>query len=76
MSSQFYKIKDKDNLIKNIDNSAVLNVDNESLNKYRDEREKLMKLSNVVTDNERLSREVAEVKQTLSEILDLLRNKA
>ena len=76
MSVDFYKIRDHSGLIKNADTNAILNVDGASLNKYRDERQRMIKLSQVVENNQRLEKEVAEVKNALSEILELLRNKA
>lgn len=76
MKPEFYKIKDHTDLIKNAETKAVLNVDSRSLDKYREERDKLMRISQVVEDTQRLNKEVTEIKQTLGEILDLLRNKA
>ena len=73
---EYYKIKDHKNLIKNADSKAVLTVDVQGLNKYREERNKLMQIARVTEDTARLNQEVAEIKDTLSEILDLLRNKA
>lgn len=76
MKPEYYKVRDHSHLIKNSDSKAVLNVDTTALNKYREERDKLMKLSRVVEENDRLSKEVTEIKQTLAEMLELLRNKA
>ena len=76
MKPEYYKVKDHNDLIKNGDSKAILNVDGGSLNKYREERDRLMKLSQLTHEHERLNKEVTEIKQTLGEILDLLRNKA
>ena len=76
MKPEFYKITDHKDLIKNADSKAVLSVDSRGLDKYREERDKLMRISRVVEDTQRLNREVTEIKQSLGEILDLLRNKA
>lgn len=73
---EFHKIKDRKDLVKSTISNAVLNVDAQSLDKYREEREKLMRLANIAEDNQRLNREVTEMKQQLDEILSLLRNKA
>lgn len=73
---EYYKIKDRKDLIKSAASKAVLNVDNKALDKYREERDKLTKLAQVVEDTERLSREVTEIKRDLGEILELLRKKA
>lgn len=76
MNPEFYKVKDHSDLIKSGQSKAVLNVDQSSLNKYKEERDRLMKLSKLASDNEKLNKEVTEIKQTLAEMLELLRNKA
>lgn len=72
---EFYKIKGHKDLIKSKDSKAVLNVDRSSLDKYREEREKLTRIASVIEDTARLNREVTEIKGQLDEILSLLRNK-
>lgn len=72
---EYYKVRDHENLIKSAQSKAVLSTDARGLNKYREERDKLLQLAKVSEDTKRLNGEVAEIKQTLSEILDLLRNK-
>jgi len=73
---EYYKIKDRKDLIKNMNSKAVLTVDSRGLDKYREERDRRLQMSKIVEDNVRLNREVTEMKQSLGEILDLLRNKA
>lgn len=73
---EYYKVRDHDNLIKNAQSKAVLSTDARGLHKYREERDKLLQLAKVSEETNRLSGEVAEIKTALSEILDLLRNKA
>lgn len=73
---EFFRIKDRKDLIKSAASKAVLNVDNTALDKYREERNKLSRLAQVVEDTERMNREITEIKRDLGEILELLRNKA
>lgn len=75
MQPEFYKIKDHENLIKSSNSKAVLSVDRKGLDKYREEREKLSRMANLVEDTQRLNKEVTEIKEQLGEILSLLRNK-
>jgi hypothetical protein len=72
---EYYKIKDHEDLIKSRESKAVLNVDRKSLDKYREEREKLTRLANIIEENKRLDQEITQIKQNLDEILSLLRNK-
>lgn len=73
---EYYRIKDRKDLIKSTASKAVLNIDKTGLDKYREERDKLIRLSKVVEDTERLNNDVKEIKKDLAEILELLRNKA
>lgn len=67
-----YKIKDRDDLIKNGDNKAVLSVDSKSLDKYREERAKLLKLQDVVNNHDILKRKVDNIEAMLAKILEKL----
>lgn len=69
MKPEFFKIADNDHLIKNSNTKAILNTDSSSLNKYREERDKLAKLSRVVADTDKLKEDVAEIKNMLRQLL-------
>jgi hypothetical protein len=69
MKPDFLKIRDNDHLIKNANTKAILNTDSKSLNKYREERDKLIKLSKVVEDTDKLKEDVAEIKNMLRQLL-------
>lgn len=69
MKPEYFKIRDNDHLIKNANTKAILNTDSSSLNKYREEREKLIKLSRVVEDTDKLKEDVAEIKNMLRQLL-------
>jgi len=73
---EYFRIRDRKDLIKSSDSKAVLTVDTRSLDKYREERDRRLNMSRIMEDNVRLNREVTEIKQNIAEILDLLRNKA
>ena len=67
-----YKIKDREDLIKNGDNKAVLSVDSKSLDKYREERAKLLKLQDVVNNHDILKKKVDNIQAMLEKILEKL----
>ena len=69
MKPEFFKIRDNDHLIKNANTKAILNTDSGSLNKYREEREKLIKLSRVIEDTDKLKEDVVEIKNMLRQLL-------
>jgi hypothetical protein len=70
LKPEFYKVADHTDLIKNSDSKAVLNTNARSLDKYREEREKLMKLYRVVEDTDRLKEDVADIKSMLRQLLE------
>ena len=67
-----YKIKDREDLIKNGDNKAVLSVDSKSLDKYREERAKLLKLQDVANNHDILKKKVDDIQTMLEKILEKL----
>lgn len=70
MKPEFYKVRDHVDLIKNSDSKAVLNTNARSLDKYREEREKLMKLSRVVEETDKLKQDMADIKSMLAQLLE------
>jgi len=73
--TEYLKIRDRKDLLKNSGSKAVLVVDSKSLDKYKEERERRMQISRIVEDNARLNKEVTDMRRDLTEILDLLRKK-
>ena len=70
MKPEFYKVRDHADLIKNSDSKAVLNTNVRSLDKYREEREKLIKLSRVVEETDKLKEDMADIKSMLRQLLE------
>ena len=64
------KVRDHDHLIKNSDSKAVLSVNTRGLDKYREERERLLKLSSVLDRTDKLEDDVTEIKNMLKQLLE------
>ena len=64
-----FRVVNHDDLIRRGDSKAVINKDISGLNKYRQERDRMLKLQNVVEDTERLKVDVAEIKGMLRQLL-------
>lgn len=64
-----FRVVNHDDLIRRGDSKAVISKDVSSLNKYRQERDRMLKLQNVVEDTERLKEDVAEIKGMLRQLL-------
>lgn len=63
------KVKDHPDLVRQVESNAILNVDVDSLNKYKEERARQMKIANVIKENEELKADVAEIKSMLKQLL-------
>ena len=74
MKPEFYKVRDHDHLIKNSDSKAVLSVNTRGLDKYREERERLLKLSSVLDRTDKLEDDVTEIKNMLKQLLEKSRD--
>jgi predicted house-cleaning noncanonical NTP pyrophosphatase (MazG superfamily) len=67
--SEYIKVKDYPNLVRDKQSNAILNTDRDSLNKYKEEREYQAKLKRVVEENDKLKSDVNEIKTLLYQIL-------
>lgn len=63
------RVVDNPNLIRTKDNSAILNINNEELNKYKIEREQRIKLKEIAENYDNLKNDVDEIKTLLHKIL-------
>jgi hypothetical protein len=64
----FIKVKDHPNLIRDKRSNAILNTDKEALNKYKEERERLLKIKNAVDETPNLKKDLEKTKQDVAEI--------
>jgi hypothetical protein len=67
--SNYIKVKDHPDLVRDRNSNAILNNDAEALNKYREERERLLKVKNAVNEVETLRNDVNEIKEMLQLLL-------
>lgn len=63
------KVKDNRSLVRQKASSAILNIDNQSLLRYKEERSKINKLNNVHEENIRLRNELDEIKSLIQGLL-------
>lgn len=68
----FYKVKDHENLIRDGKNKAILTIDNSELNKYKEERNFKLKLSNLTKEHETMKNDVIEIKELLKTLIGKL----
>jgi hypothetical protein len=67
--SLYLKVKNNSALVRDKNSSAVLSVDDVGLAKYKNERDRMMKLHTVYEENLRLKTEIEEIKTLLKSLL-------
>jgi hypothetical protein len=70
--SEYIKVKDNPNLVRDKNSNAILNTDRNALDKYREEREYLLKVKATVDETQKLKQDMAETKKDINEIKQML----
>jgi hypothetical protein len=68
---EYYKVKDKNNLLRDSESNAIVNTDYENYKKYVDLYKQKISESKKIKE---LQNEVSSIKEDLGEIKDLLRS--
>jgi len=66
----YLKVTDEPNLVRDTNSKAILNVSNDALNKYKQEREKNLQLQRVISEHEEIKKDISEIKQLLLQLMD------
>jgi hypothetical protein len=70
MEPKYYKVKDHTHLIKHADSKAILNVNDTELNKYKIERDKLLRQARLLDEVDSLKEDVRDIKDLLKKLLE------
>lgn len=70
--NEYVKVKDNDDLVRDKENSAILNVDADALSKYKMRREQERKRNEEINT---LKKDVSEIKSLLLQMIDKEGNK-
>jgi hypothetical protein len=68
----YYKVTDEPDLVRDSNSKAILNVNNDALNKYKKEKEEKLRIKKVLDGYENLKEEIKSTKNDLSEIKQML----
>lgn len=66
----YLKVTDEPNLVRDTNSNAILNVNKEALNKYKQEREKQFQIQKVISEHEEIKKDISEIKQLLLQLMD------
>jgi len=69
MQEDYLKVRGHSHLVREKKSHGILNTDLKSLNKYKEEREEKIRLSQVVEENNNIKNELAEIKFLLQALL-------
>lgn len=67
--TEFLKVKDSKDLIRQKQSNAILNTNTKELNKYKEEREKKIKLKKLIEENNQMKNDIEEIKSLLKQLL-------
>jgi hypothetical protein len=65
----FLKVRENQDLVRSKESKAILNINDKSLAKYKEEREERFKLNKVISETENLKSDINEIKNLLKELL-------
>jgi hypothetical protein len=68
----YLKVMDEPNLVRDTKSNAILNVNTEALNKYKQERDNILKMQKVISEHEDLKKNISSLSNDVSEIKQLL----
>jgi hypothetical protein len=67
--TEYLKVKDHKELVRDPRNKAILNKDAGSLNKYKEERDFRLKLHNIVMEHDHIKSDIEDIKSMLTTLL-------
>jgi conjugal transfer/entry exclusion protein len=65
----YLKVKDNFDLVRDERSSAILNVNQKELNKYKQARDEMLKLKKISDDHNKIKNDIQEIKDLLNILL-------
>ena len=66
----YLKVTDEPNLVRDTNSNAILNVNKEAYNKYKQDRDKQLQIQKVISEHEEIKKDISEIKQLLLQLMD------
>jgi hypothetical protein len=70
MAENYLKVIDNKKLLRHANSRGIVNIDNDELKKYREERDRAKKLNNIIEEQDKINQELNDIKSLLSQILN------
>jgi hypothetical protein len=69
LNRNFMKVTGHSHLVRDVDSNGILNVDNEALDKYKQEREERLRMNTLIKEHDGMRDDIASIKRMLLELL-------
>jgi hypothetical protein len=66
----YLKVKDYPEFVRDKKSNAILNIDSVSLNKYKEERNKLININKVIKEHEKMKNDISDIKSMLLKLME------
>lgn len=70
--NNYIKVKDRPDLVRDKGSKAILNTDLSSLDKYKQERQRVIENRVLAEDYKNLKNEISDIRCTMNRVLELL----
>ena len=70
---KYIGVIDHKELVRDADSKGIINIDNTSMNSYKQEREFKLKLNRIVNDYDKMKRDIEGLKVLVKQLQDLIR---
>jgi hypothetical protein len=69
MQNKYLKVKDAEELVRDVSSSAILNTDNAALKAYKAKKAKEALVDQIIKENAELKTEISEIKSLLKQMI-------
>ena len=66
---KYLGVHDHKELIRDPDSKGLINIDNDALNKYKEEREFQIKLARVLSEHDQIKSDISDIKELLLKLV-------
>jgi hypothetical protein len=71
---KYIKVLEHNDLVRDADSSAIINIDNNSMNAYKREREFRLKVRKVVNNYDKMQKDIEDLKLLIRQLKEIIDN--
>ena len=69
---RYIKVKDHEELVRDVNSKGIINIDNTAMNSYKQEREFKLKLNSIVNDYDKMKKDIEDLKVLIKQLQNLI----